>query len=229
MFNRHVNRQPDAQAVVDVEGSVSFAELRRLALRLAAGLLRLGVAPGDVVAYQLPNSRLCCAIDLAVVAIGAIVLPFPPAQRAGASRPVPGGRARQRRARRPIAALDGEATALPVVDPDSVARILISSGTEAQPKLVAYSHNALLGGRGRAVERLRIPDHPLRVLFLIPLATSWGSWGTFITVAWLGGTIVARPRFDIDGSLGTIERDRPTHLFGTLTRGSSWRFLGVSG
>jgi acyl-CoA synthetase len=78
MFNRHVDRQPDAQAVVDAEGSVSFAELRRLALRLAAGLLWLGVAPGDVVAYQLPNSRLCCAIDLAVVAIEAIVLPFPP-------------------------------------------------------------------------------------------------------------------------------------------------------
>lgn len=240
--------------MVDSDGSVSFAELRQLALRLAAGLLRLGVQPGDVVAYQLPNSRLCCAVDLAVVSIGAIVLPFPTGR---GDRDV---RALLRRSRAVVVIVEdhyqdvdivgmvtaiarelpgpcrvvvrgsaerggvalgsllaGEATSLPVVDPDSVARILISSGTEAEPKLVAYSHNALFGGRGRAVQRLQVPGHPLRVLFLIPLATSWGSLGTFITVAWLGGTIVLRPRFDVDDSLRAIEQDRPTHLFGVPT------------
>ncbi|HKR52285.1 MAG TPA: AMP-binding protein [Pseudonocardiaceae bacterium] len=66
-FTAHTDRHPEAPAVLDADGPVSFAEL-----------LRLGVRPDDVVAYQLPNSRLCCAIDLAVVAVGAIVLPFPP-------------------------------------------------------------------------------------------------------------------------------------------------------
>ncbi|MFB7032488.1 AMP-binding protein, partial [Streptomyces sp. NPDC056295] len=33
-------------------------------------------------------------------------------------------------------------------DPDSAARILVSSGSEAEPKMIAYSHNALAGGRG---------------------------------------------------------------------------------
>lgn len=53
-------------------------------------------------------------------------------------------------------------------DPDSAARILVSSGSEAEPKMVAYSHNALAGGRGNFLGSL-IPDgRPPRCLFLIP-------------------------------------------------------------
>ena len=42
----------------------------------------------------------------------------------------------------------------PAVSPDSPVRLLISSGTESEPKWVAYSHNALIGGRGRFLQRI---------------------------------------------------------------------------
>ncbi|MDN5517102.1 MAG: hypothetical protein L0G82_17835, partial [Pseudomonas sp.] len=41
-------------------------------------LRQAGIVAGDVVAYQLSNHWRCCAIDLAVAALGAIVAPFPP-------------------------------------------------------------------------------------------------------------------------------------------------------
>nr|WP_307793345.1 AMP-binding protein [Amycolatopsis sp. MtRt-6] len=56
---------------------MTYAELDDMARRLATGLARLGVDPGDVVAVQLPNGRLACAADLAIAALGAVSLPYP--------------------------------------------------------------------------------------------------------------------------------------------------------
>lgn len=39
-----------------------------------------------------------------------------------------------------------------MAEPEDPARILVSSGSEAEPKMVAYSHNAMLGGRGAYVD-----------------------------------------------------------------------------
>jgi mycobactin salicyl-AMP ligase len=48
---------PDKPAVVDATGAYTFAELDALADRMAAGLAARGIAPGDRVLLQLPNSR----------------------------------------------------------------------------------------------------------------------------------------------------------------------------
>ena len=48
-------RQGYGGALADGNRWLSFAEWERLTQRAALGLLALGVAPGDVVAYQLPN------------------------------------------------------------------------------------------------------------------------------------------------------------------------------
>ena len=50
---------------------------------------------------------------------------------------------------------------LPQVCPNSPVRLLVSSGTESEPKLVAYSHNALVGGRGRFLQRIH-PEGAVR-------------------------------------------------------------------
>lgn len=94
-------------------------------------------------------------------------------------------------------------------DPDGPARILVSSGTEAEPKMVLYSHNALAGGRGRFLGGLRLPGGDLRTFFLTPLASAFGSSGTAATLAANGGTLVLRPRFDPVAALRAIEQDRP--------------------
>ncbi|MFG2640674.1 AMP-binding protein [Streptomyces sp. NPDC048370] len=103
-------------------------------------------------------------------------------------------------------------------DPDSAARILVSSGSEAEPKMIAYSHNALAGGRGNFLASL-IPEAtiPPRCLFLVPLASAFGSNGTAVTLARHGGTLVLLDRFTPEAALAAIREHRPTHILGVPT------------
>ncbi|MGW9374197.1 class I adenylate-forming enzyme family protein [Streptomyces xanthophaeus] len=102
-------------------------------------------------------------------------------------------------------------------DPDSAARILVSSGSESEPKMVAYSHNALAGGRGNFLASL-IPDGtPPRCLFLVPLASAFGSNGTAVTLARHGGTLVLLDRFTPEAALAAIREHEPTHVLGVPT------------
>ncbi|WP_432144492.1 class I adenylate-forming enzyme family protein [Streptomyces sp. bgisy084] len=102
-------------------------------------------------------------------------------------------------------------------DPDSAARILVSSGSEAEPKMVAYSHNALAGGRGNFLASLLTDGTPPRCLFLVPLATAFGSSGTAVTLARHGGTLVLLDRFTPEAALAALRAHRPTHVLGVPT------------
>jgi acyl-CoA synthetase len=101
--------------------------------------------------------------------------------------------------------------------PDAPARILVSSGSEAEPKMVLYSHNALADGRGRFIDALHRHERPMRNFFLVPLASSFGSTGTSVTLAQMGGTLIVQRRFDATSALRAIESHRPTHVLGVPT------------
>lgn len=58
--------------------TLTYAELDRMARRIALGLHALGVGPGDVVSFQLPNWWQFTALHLACVHIGAISNPLMP-------------------------------------------------------------------------------------------------------------------------------------------------------
>lgn len=101
--------------------------------------------------------------------------------------------------------------------PDTAARILVSSGSEAEPKMVAYSHNALAGGRGNFLGSL-IPDgRPPRCLFLVPLASAFGSNGTAVTLARHGGTLIMLDHFTPEAALEALAEHEPTHVLGVPT------------
>ncbi|MFJ9853268.1 class I adenylate-forming enzyme family protein [Streptomyces sp. NPDC101150] len=102
-------------------------------------------------------------------------------------------------------------------DPDTAGRILVSSGSETEPKMVAYSHNALAGGRGNSLAPLLRDGTPPRCLFLVPLASAFGSSGTAVTLARHGGTLVLLDHFSPDAALTAIRRHRPTHVLGVPT------------
>ncbi len=102
----------------------------------------------------------------------------------------------------------------PEVDPAGPARILVSSGSEAAPKMVLYSHDALAGGRGTFVGRLHRAPGPMRNLFLVPLGSSFGSSGTAVTLARFGGTLLVQSRFDATACLELIATHRPHLVFG---------------
>ena len=75
--------QPEAIAVVDetTDARVTYSQLWDDACRVAAFLGSLGVWPGDVVSVQLPNWYETVAIDLGVLARGAVLNPLLPNYR----------------------------------------------------------------------------------------------------------------------------------------------------
>lgn len=257
LFAEHCTKHPDRAAVIDADGEISYAGLAELTRRLAAGFAGLGIGTGDVVGAQLPNSRLSCAVDLALAGLGAIVLPFPVGRgqrevasllgRSGAVATITLTEHGDYPCAAHTSTLVGELPALRTViavgdpappgcvpfdtllaadpsgfvpaqpDPDAPVRILVTSGSEAEPKMVLYSHNALSGGRGRSMRTLTGGTEQPRNFFLVPLGSAFGSLGSAVTIATHGGTLLLRPRFDVEGTLELIDRGRPTHVFGVPT------------
>ena len=108
-------------------------------------------------------------------------------------------------------------TSFPVVSPDDPVRFLVSSGTESEPKLIAYSHNAILGGRGRFMLVLRNGAERFVPLYLVPLGSAFGSTASFCVIAWQGAAVVVLTKFSVDATLDAIGSFRPTHIFGVPT------------
>ncbi|WP_030802118.1 class I adenylate-forming enzyme family protein [Streptomyces sp. NRRL S-337] len=102
-------------------------------------------------------------------------------------------------------------------DPDTAARILVSSGSEAEPKMVAYSHNALAGGRGNSLASLLPDGMRPRCLFLVPLGSAFGSSGTAVTLARHGGSLILLDHFTPDAALEAMRTHRPSHVLGVPT------------
>ncbi|MGW6414536.1 class I adenylate-forming enzyme family protein [Streptomyces sp. NPDC055055] len=245
-------------AIHDAKGKLCYTALDRKVRCLAEGLRGLGVRPGDVVAVQLPDGRDAVIADLAVAALGAVVLPFPVGRGAveaecllRRSEAVAVLAATEHRGRAHAADLVALVPALPALrhvisagpgappegtiplrallradptgfvaarpDPDSAARILVSSGSESEPKMVAYSHNALAGGRGNFLASLMPDDTPPRCLFLVPLASAFGSNGTAVTLARHGGSLVLLDHFTPEAALAAMREHAPTHVLGVPT------------
>ncbi|MFD4510949.1 AMP-binding protein [Streptomyces sp. NPDC058457] len=147
----------------------TFADVERVARRLAAGLRARGVGPGDVVAMQLPNWMEAAAVFWACAFLGAVVVPvvhfYGPKEVGyilGATRPkafFAAGRFGRSEFRPelckdvPVLGVVGRdfdtlladeplAGELPV-DPDAPALIAFTSGTTRDPKGVIHSHRTL--------------------------------------------------------------------------------------
>jgi len=81
-FRRHVAARPDKIALIAARTEqgdavrLTFGDLDTLSDRLAVGLMRRGVAPGDVVSFQLPNWWQFTVLHLACLKVGAISNPL---------------------------------------------------------------------------------------------------------------------------------------------------------
>lgn len=103
-------------------------------------------------------------------------------------------------------------------DADGPVRILVSSGTESNPKMVLYSHNAMAGARGNFIRNLRAESDPMRMFFLVPMGSAYGSNVTSAALARNGATVVLRSgKFDPEATLRMIHEQQPTHVLGVPT------------
>ncbi len=102
------------------------------------------------------------------------------------------------------------------VRPSDPARIIVTSGTEGEPKMVLFSHDGIGGGVANVLGAIR-PDDDTRFLLLPPLSTGFGALGTYAAISRFGVTLVVTSVFDPAGMFKLIERERITHLFGVPT------------
>ena len=229
LFLDRVREDPAHTAVVDGHGALDRAGLAARVGRAAALLRDRGCGERDVIGIVLPDGRDALAVELAAAALGAVPLPVPHGRPAAdvsslmtrsSAAVVVTDRADTEGV--PVllpeaGALEGEgpppAPAAP--DPESPARILVSSGSEGAPGMVAYSHNAMAGGRGSYV-RAVLGAGPARPLVAVPLASSFGSLG-LVSLIRLGATLLVPGPFDPVRVLDWTERHRPTHLVGVPT------------
>ena len=152
--------------------TASVADIHHEAVRVAAGLQRLGVRPGDAVAVQLTNRVECAIAYQAVLLAGAILVPIVHIYGAGevgfivaeseasvlitldTSRAASVGDALEyvvvvgsNPGDGQLAWADLSASgdyARPHVDADSVCLLMYTSGTTSAPKGVQHTHNTVL-------------------------------------------------------------------------------------
>ncbi|WP_328392902.1 AMP-binding protein [Nocardia sp. NBC_00416] len=163
--------------------SGTFAEVEQIARRLAAGLRRRGVGPGDIVAFQLPNWMEAAATYWASALLGTTVVPiahfygrkelgyildsvapkvFVTCERFGHNEFDP-----RLCANVPVVGVVGQdfdelldpepMTGVLTTDPDGPACIAFTSGTTRAPKGVVHSHNTL-GYEVRQLAGMYPPD-----------------------------------------------------------------------
>lgn len=236
LFTERVRSHPAREAVIDGEVTLTYQDLDQAVRRVAAALSADGFGQGDVIGIRLPSGWRMVVAELAVAAIGAVVLAYPGGggtkdtiSLLGRSRAAAGifsdpadaevaAGLPTLRAAHVFDDLDSGADwHPPELDPEAPVRILVTSGSQSEPKMIAYSHNAMAGGRANYVRALSGGDEPMRALALMKLASSYGSLVTHVSIAALGATVVLQDRFDAGDALRAVTRHRPTHLFGVPT------------
>lgn len=222
-FRVHSNERPWAGSFRDVEA---------LARRLASGLRRRGVGPGDVVALQLPNWMEAAAAFWASAFLGAVVVPivhfygrkevahilstakpkvFVTTRRFGRMTFQP-----ELSADVPIVALVGESSFddllddEPMVgtvdtDPAAPALIAFTSGTTRDPKGVVHSHQTL-GFETRQLLANYPPDRG-RQLTATPVGHFIGMVGAFLIPVVEGAPIDLADVFDPAAVLALMKSD----------------------
>nr|AGS49687.1 long-chain-fatty-acid--CoA ligase [uncultured bacterium esnapd14] len=226
-FEAVAARRPDAVAICDTHGQVSFRALRRRARLIARALLACGVRPGGSVAVCAQHDAYLVAAIIGVGLAGAAYVPLDPDDPAVRHESVMADaqvdalvttqRWRDRFAwlDRPVVSADRpQHSSLPLPgrrSADQIAYIIYTSGSTGAPKGVMVSHRNVLGLLGSARQRFGFTEsdtwsmtHSAAFDFSV-----WELWVPLLT----GGRVVIVPRErvrDIDFLRSTLERERVT-------------------
>jgi len=208
-------RTPDAEAVVQGDARVTYAELRERAARIARGVEQRGVGPGDRLAAIARNRLETVDLFWACQWLGAV---FVPLSHRASSEDVSyciedSGAALVIGADESIASFVAEQEHPGALDLDDGAPsiMLYTSGTTGRPKGVPRSHRAeRAGGLSQAVHHgYRFGE---RTLGVMPLYHTMGDH-SLIAMSLIGGCYVCQPDWDPAEAFRLIERERITSLY----------------
>jgi long-chain acyl-CoA synthetase len=220
-----------AVALVEGDRQVTYGELRRRLGLLRGALLARGVKAGDRVAVVGPNRIELVEAYLAVLGVGAVVVPLNP-------QSPPAELERERRAvgvTEVLTTSAGEIDELvksgyppvPVadVDTDAVAVLCFTSGTAGSPRAAMLTHRSLRANVDQMAsgpDRLRPDDVVLGVL---PLFHVYGFGVALDATLSAGARLVLTPRFDPDDTLELIARQGVTIVPGAPPMWVAWARL----
>jgi len=204
-IDRVLRGAPDAVALVDREGTMSFAEAEAMVDAIAARLAHL--APGARVATWLPKTRVACLMPLAAARAGLVHVPVNPALRRAQVAHILADSGTALLVTQAARAATLEADDVPdgcrvvedvpldrdgpgrsAADPQAMAAILYTSGSTGRPKGVMLSHANLWLGAVSVAQYLRIAADD-RVLGVLPLSFDYGQNQLFSS--WYAGAAVA--------------------------------------
>ncbi|WP_345328987.1 amino acid adenylation domain-containing protein, partial [Kitasatospora aburaviensis] len=201
-FAEQAARTPQAVAVVGADGTHRYAELDRLANRLAHHLRGLGVGAETPVGICLERGTWTVVALLAVLKAGGCYVPIDPAQpqermammladtaapvvvtRAGSAGRLPAGVQAVVVEELALDALPDTAPAV-AVDPGQAAYVLFTSGSTGRPKGVVVEHRQVLNYRTAVVSALALAPE---AGYAMVQPFTFDSCVTVLSAALLGG------------------------------------------
>jgi acyl-CoA synthetase (AMP-forming)/AMP-acid ligase II len=208
LIRLHARENPAGAALIQEEARVTYEELDRRMGRIAAGLQRRGIAPGERIAICASNSIGYALAFLGALRAGIVPALIPTGLAADAVEAmVADSGAKLLLRERDLAAPPEEDTAPvePALAPESAFNIIYSSGTTGTPKGIVQplSMRWLHMQRGLAYGF----DRATVALISTPLYSNTTLVTFFPTLA-LGGCAVLMGRFDAAKYLEAAERHR---------------------
>jgi long-chain acyl-CoA synthetase len=216
----------------------SYSDVADVAAQCAREFEARGIGPGDRVLLWGPNSAEWVAAFFGCILRGAVAVPMDQgstadfvgrvAQQVDAKLLVAARENVPLRPQHPILVLDSLREAVtrhspepftsPPLDRGSLAQIIFTSGTTADPKGVVISHGNILanlepleGGMRRYLKWER-PFHPLRFLDLVPLSHVFGQFMGVWIPPLLGATVLFQDTLNPTEIISTIQRERVSVL-----------------
>ncbi len=237
----HAASRPEAVAVYEEGESITFGDLFRRVQALMVRLNEEGVSPGDVVAVSLPNTWQYLAAEIAVPALGSVIVPLSPSlgayemelalsrsgarlmlgdQEAGelvsAMRPaLPGLRAVVNPLELELSAMSARVDPYPT-EPQEIVQIALTSGTTGKPKLASLSAELKQLTYEGYTGRLGITSED-RVLPLSPITQGVGEMSLYALRVGACLVMVHERRFSPARDLRLISSSGATVLSGVPT------------
>ncbi|GHF69945.1 acyl-CoA synthetase (AMP-forming)/AMP-acid ligase II [Amycolatopsis bartoniae] len=242
VLEHNLGRYPDKVVLSQGERGLTNRELAARVHALAAGLRELGIGRGDIVALLLYNHIEFIETVLALNHLGAAFLPLnyrlspaewdyiignaeaaalltePEFADAAAAVPVRdrlllGGQREGWSSYEDLVARHlGEVVPIEDVGPDTLQRLMYTSGTTSRPKGVCVTHgNLLYKNLGQIVEfGITSAD---TTLVCGPLYHVGGLDLPALATLHAGGSLILTRKFDAAEVVDTIERERPTNIW----------------
>lgn len=234
-FLRTASAYPSKPALVESGEATTYAEWERRIERVAAGLVRLGVRPGDRVLLAAGGTGrhatvfwACQFLNAASVHVNPRLKPEELAAFLGDSEPVLAFLPAAAVDAVPVLNLDDAATwrdlssddaqpaALPEPDERAISHMVYTSGSTGRPKGIPLSHRQAYARALAGAVHLGLEPED-RVLGAMPFFHTMGVVAQLTLCGVLGCTFHAVPAWDPAAALELIERDRVTSFFGSPT------------